>query len=67
VSFSAGDLIDADYLWIRFPDTPELLAHVLLFKFLDRLPVETQLFGNILDRCRLAPSADVIGEARGKK
>ena len=61
------DLVDADHLGIRFPGTTELLPHILYFKFLARLPVETELFGNIFDRSRFASSADVLGESLGVK
>jgi len=67
VALTDGDLVNADGLGPGITGTAEFLPHVLLFEFLDCLPVETEFFCNIFDRCGFAPPADVIGEALGIK
>ncbi len=37
--------------------------HVLLFQLLDRVPIERQLFGQVLDRGAATAPTDVVGEA----
>ena len=43
----------------------QLRPHVLLLEGLDRVPVQMQFLGNILDRARPAASAHVVGKAFG--
>jgi len=59
------DLVDADRLWSRSTDALELRTHVLLVEFLDRVPIEAQLLGYVLDRRRATAPAHVIRKALG--
>ena len=55
-------LVDPDDLRPRGAGTTELLPHVLLLQLLDRVPVQAQFLGDVLDaRCTASP-ADVVGE-----
>src|SRR6202171_4776676 len=47
------------------PARTRLRAHVLLVQRLDRVPVEIELLGNVLDRCRAAAPTHVMGKALG--
>src|SRR5450830_1493939 len=57
------DLIDADRLGPRPARAGELGLHVLLLQRLDRIPVELQLLGNVLDRRLPTALAHVMGKA----
>src|ERR1035437_2988248 len=57
------DLIDADRLGPRPARAGELGFHVLLLQRLDRIPVELQLLGNVLDRRWPTALAYVMGKA----
>src|SRR4030042_6772707 len=50
VALTDGDLVNADALSSGMPGTTEFLPHVLLFQNVDRLTVQMQLLGDILDR-----------------
>src|ERR1700730_3711595 len=50
VTLAHGDLVDADDVRARIASAFELLGHVLLLETLDRVPVQTQLRGHVLDR-----------------
>jgi len=63
VAFLDRDLVDADYLRRRCPRPPQLLPHVLLLEVLDRLPVEMQFLGDVLDRRGATATAHIEGEA----
>jgi hypothetical protein len=65
VSLADGDLIDADDAGRRRARTPQLLAHVLHFKGLDRLPVEMEFAGHIANGRAAAAAADIEGKAFG--
>lgn len=67
MALTDGYFVDADHLGIRISGSTELLPHVLLFEFLDSSPVKVKLFGDVLDRRRLAPFADIKGKALGIK
>src|ERR1019366_4676014 len=56
------DLIDADRLGPRPARAGELGFHVLLLQRLDRIPVELQLLGNVLDRRLPTALAHVMGK-----
>ena len=56
------DLVDADAPRSRRAGTRELGAHVLLVQRLDRIPVQVQLLGDILDRGAATAPADVVGK-----
>ena len=49
--------------WI--PGTAEFLPHVLLFEFLDSLPVQVQFYGNVFNRLSIASLANIEGKALG--
>src|ERR1019366_428115 len=49
----------------RRTGTLELRAHVLLVQLLDRIPVQMQFLGDVLDRRRAAAPAHVVREALG--
>src|SRR6266571_4071040 len=57
------DLIDADHLRARPSRPPQLLPHVLLLEILDRVPVEMQFLGDVLDRRGPTTTAHVEGKA----
>ena len=57
------DLIDADRLGPRPARESELGLHVLLLQRLDRIPVELQFLGNVLDRRLPTALAHVMGKA----
>ncbi|MEI7875981.1 MAG: hypothetical protein WCK95_27930 [Alphaproteobacteria bacterium] len=57
------DLVDADRLGPGPAGADELGLHVLLLQRLDRIPVEPQLLGNVLDRRLPATSTDIVGKA----
>ena len=67
VSFANGNLVDADHLGLGATRPAQLFAHILLVQFLDRLPIQMQLFGHRLDRRIAAPASDIVGEAFGVK
>ena len=53
------DLVDADHLRPWLAGSSELLLHVLLLERLDRVPVQMQFLGDILDRRGSASTSDV--------
>ncbi len=59
------DFVDADRLRSRRACLGQLRRHVLLLQRLDRIPVQLQFFGNILDRPRAAAPPYVVGKALG--
>src|SRR5512139_2378871 len=65
VALTDGDLVNADRLGPGIAGTAEFLLHVLLFQNVDRLVVQMQLLGNILDRRSTATFAHVIGKSLG--
>jgi len=65
VLFSDRDLVDPDHARSVAAAPAKLLSHVLLLELLDRVPVEPQLLGHVLDRRRSTSSAYVHREALG--
>src|SRR4030043_200049 len=65
VALTDGDLVNADRLGPGIPSTAEFLPHVLLFQSVDRLAVQMQLLGDILDRGGTATLAHVKGKPLG--
>src|SRR5512139_8260 len=65
VALTDGDLVNADRLGPGIAGTAEFLPHVLFFQSVDRLVVQMQLLGNILDRGSTATFAHVIGKSLG--
>ena len=65
VALTDGDFVNADRLGPRIAGTAEFLPHVLLFQNVDRLVVQMQLLGNILDRRSTATFAYVKGKSLG--
>jgi hypothetical protein len=65
VPLGDGDLVDADHLGSGQAGLGELLPHVLLVQPLDRVPVQEQLFGYLLDRRRAATPPHEEGEPPG--
>src|SRR5262245_48242753 len=53
VTLADRDFIDADHFGSGSAGTRQLSCHVLLIERLDRIPIEAELLGQILD-CRLA-------------
>ena len=49
VALADRDLVDADHLWARAARSRELRLHVLLLQLLDRVPVQMQFLGHVLD------------------
>ena len=65
VALADGDLVNADGLGPGIAGTAEFLPHVLLFQSVDRLAVQMQLLGDILDRGGTATLANVKGKPLG--
>src|SRR4030067_3845579 len=65
VALTDGDLVNADGFGSGIPGTAEFLPHVLLFQSVDRLAVQMQLPGDILDRGGTATFANVKGKPLG--
>src|SRR5487761_2409344 len=65
VALADRDLVDADRLGSGRARADELRLHVLLLQRLDRIPVQVQLLGNVLDRRLSAAPAHVMGKALG--
>ena len=65
VPLADRDLVDADHLGSRCARFRKLPRHVLLLQRLDRVPVEVQLLGNVLDRRGPAAPAHVMGKTLG--
>ena len=65
VALTDGDLVDADGLGPGIAGTAEFLPHVLLFQSVDRLAVQMQLPGDILDRGGTATFAHIKGKSLG--
>src|SRR5262249_44775839 len=65
VTFADRDLIDTDHFGSWRAGARPLRCHVLFIEVLYRLPIEVELFGNVLDRRLTAASADKIGKALG--
>ncbi len=65
VALPDRDLVDADRLGTGSTRLGKLRRHVLLLQRLDRIPVELQFLGNILDRPRAAAPPHVMGKALG--
>ena len=63
VTLADRDLVDADGLGSGSACLGQLRRHVLLLKPLDRVPVELELLGDVLDRGTAAAPADIEGEA----
>ena len=65
VALADRDLVDADRLGAGRARLGQLRPHVLLLQRLDRVPVEVELLGNVLDRGLTAAPAHVVGKALG--
>ena len=63
VPFPNRHLVDADDLRPGGAGAPQLLAHVLLLERLDRVPLQLQLLGDVLDSRGTAPPPDVERES----
>jgi hypothetical protein len=60
-----GEFVDADDFGAGVAGPIELLPHVLLVEFLDGMPVEVPVLGNVLDGGEATVAADPDGEALG--
>src|SRR5438309_3057171 len=67
VSFANRYLVDADHLWFWLSRLSELRLHVLLVQILDRMPIQLELLGHILDGRRATPSPHIVSKALGVK
>ena len=67
VALTDGDLVNADRLGPGIAGTTEFLPHILFFENVDRLVVQMQFLGDILDRGGAATLAHVIGKSLGVK
>src|SRR5215510_11764135 len=67
VTLADGDLVDADHLRPWLAGARQLRSHVLLVELLDRVPVEIDLLGYVLDRRLAAAPANEVGEPLGVK
>ena len=65
VALPDGDLVNANGLGPGIAGTAEFLPHVLFFQSVDRLAVQMQLLGDILDRGGTATLANVKGKPLG--
>src|SRR5215510_10697774 len=59
------DLVDPDHRWRRSSRLGQLGAHVLLVEFLHRMPVQSELPGDIPDWSAAAAPPHVIGKSLG--
>jgi hypothetical protein len=66
VAGADGEFVDADDLRSGLADAIELFAHVLFVEFLDGVPVEVEVLGDILDGGEPAVASDADGEASGR-
>jgi hypothetical protein len=62
MALTDGDLVNTDDLGPGIPGTTEFLPHVLFFQSVDRLAVQMQLPGDILDGGGTATLANVKGK-----
>ena len=62
VTFADGDLVDPNHLGSGLAGARQLRPHVLLLQLLDRVPIELELLGDILDRRLAAAPADEVGK-----
>ena len=67
MSLSDRNLVNPDDPRPRGSDPAQLLVHVLLVELFDRLPVQMQFFGNVLDRRSPATATDEESKAIGVK
>jgi hypothetical protein len=67
VPFSNRDFINANHLRSWPARLSKLRSHVLLIQLLDRVPVELELLGNVLDRGRATAPPHVVSKALGIK
>ena len=67
VPLSDRDFINANHLRSWLARLGKLRSHVLLIELLDRVPVELELLGDVLDRGRATAPPYVIGKALGIK
>ena len=67
VAFANGDLVDANGLGSWRTCFRNLRMHVLHFEFLDRMPIQIQFLGNILDRGTPATPPHVERKSLGIK
>ena len=65
VPFANRALVDADHLRPGRSGLGQVRRHVRLLQRLDRIPVQGQFFGNLLDRGRAAAFADGVSEPLG--
>jgi len=65
MAFADRDLVDANRLRPRLARLGQLRCHVLLLQRPDRVPVELQFLGNILEGRRAAALAHVVGKPLG--
>ena len=65
MTFADRDLVDADRLGAGRARFHQLGAHVLLLQRLDRVPVQLEFQGDVLDRCLPAALAHIEGKAFG--
>ena len=65
VPLTDREFVNADNLGPGIPRTTEFLPHVMLFQSADRLAVQMQLSGNILDRGGTATLANIKGKPFG--
>ena len=66
-AFAHRDLADANGLGSLPAGFCKLCMHMLHFKFLDRMPIQARLLGNILDFCTAAAASNVERKALGIK
>ena len=67
VAFADRDFIDADHCGPWRAGARQLRSHILLFQFLDRMPMKIELLADVLDRCLAATPANKVGKALGVK
>ena len=66
VTLPDRDLVDPDHAGARRSGARQLFAHVLLFEFLHRMPIQVHPLGHVLDRHRSAQGADRQRQALGE-
>ena len=65
MAFGNGDFVNADDAGPGGTGTTQLFGHVLLLQFLDRMPIEEELLGHLLNGGLTTPAPHKEGKPLG--